>query len=1770
MEKTQSFRSPGKSDVEIPCDHVGGQYVVHWADIEQVFPGIKHVQNGSIVVNRMKDSEKNRIVPHCIKHHPGVILDVVLSTSMSDSRGIDSTVAPTGYGVVKGLQATQLVSTPNSDDGNGGISTSILLPSNIEDEYRDTLSCMQTMTAVQGATLAERLLNSTAYGIQAQSPTSSTHDSILQSIKENRMDHLGRQLVTYMQELKEKVDENNKFAAMITNLVFENNELQTCLIKSQEAFNATQDEMKELQMQALDRLALIQNSVRALSTQNYELHEYPIPRLFIVLPQDDSNKLRLYFLCECGEHTRSTNSKIPHHIHLAKHEGYEIAHPKEFFLRYGSYILTILRMLKFGISVAGIAFPAVSLLVRDDTIDRATSGLKMLIGNIQSGMNDAIRFIEKVSMDDANGIGGPLEQLGNSNGLDGADLRQLEMFLKNKDENKVLGNLYRIVTGEGHVKWVCIDHYRENYQEQAAKAFRDTVETLGGSFDENNGLAKVILRSRVQAEQFYLGLEKAKAVYELRVELFWGWNVTRDDFKRLRNALVKTNDLIKRSGLTSRKYDFPNLRYLDLSLIRLKDDILGLKYLVAKAPNLSGLTIRDDHGYFLQVYYTIAEHQEYPITFTDQSLCIPPPMKDSEHPMASHQYMEHLVKVSGGFDTLDLDGHKLDDTVMDALVKATKNGPGFQELKVRSAGRLSESFIKNVSRIIARPELRTLDICTREDEGRVHILESIQWEHLRELAIRMKGGSLWTRVIRALIDGVKRTSGKVRLDEFRLGPDSHFSDPLPMAQDGLLPDFFSLGPLKEFTLEVLMTPRQVLSLFKSVNFSRLQGFRLWAKGFEPADVDAILDGISQATELRYFTAQVPTDLGIYASACQNGGQLAAPTKHDLVRRLHADRRSRQFETLDPTQSLNLGHIHPKPTMVTTTQSFRLLGKPDLKDIVCDQIDGENVIFWEDIEQVFPGVRYTANGNTVISMMRDSNRKRVSPPCIKHHPGTVLDVVISPTAGDGPPEPTIEKHPSGSTIDLEQEVMQRLTSALSPEIQGQLESISDGYNLITQAINDGKVDLPDLVTKFLRELKPEIARTISDRVIELQEETKRIHIRPNQQQTPLQAHIETLLMRTYELHQQSIPRLFVVLPQNSSSWNFEDFFSNKFQLFFLCECGDHTESTNSKTSHHTHIAMHDGCEIVRPEVFFRRYGSYVLATLKILKARVSEAGVIVPTLSYLAHAGAGDTLPIRPELLGRMERIMDQIICHIEKPCLEESKASKNNEAVADIDLSGLELLLTDNRSTTLGNLYRTVNAKGHVKWICIDHYREMYQENARTAFLDTVRSLGGSFDEYLGHVKVTLCSRDQADQFHLALEEAKAVYDLDVTLARDSTHSDLKRLRDAVVKSDVGMLTLNLDHRNALDSDSSNHTVLYDPIFDTMRHSSIKSVTLLGLPEDFIKKSKLLSRNEDFPNLKRLDLDLTKLGSDIPGLRNLVVRAPNLVHLTLRCGFVSFLSAYNAIAEYQTYPITFRDQRLCILPPTNNLQPTTDIKDTGDLLKILGGRIETVLLRKEELTEATLADFVDATENGSRLKELTLWDTDRNLGEQCIKHLKTIVARSELPTFEIYLGKEEARISILESVQWEHIRDLKIRMDEESLRMGPLKAVVDGIAKISGRVELEHFDLCYYEPCRPLPIAQERLLQSLVASTSLKHLRLHLLMTSNQVCSLLKSSDLSQLEHFSLIYRGYEWEESDVNAILNMFQNTVRLQTITLAGANITEEQIQWMKQRGITLSNGK
>ncbi|KAF9901733.1 hypothetical protein EC991_005742, partial [Linnemannia zychae] len=281
MEETQSFRLIGREEiVKISVSNVGGQNVVYWDDIQEVFPGVQHVQNGDVAVNKLKDSEGIRIVPHRIKHFPGLVLDVILTSATNH------------------IHDESLITNP-----------SVTFPATLSE-------------AVSGLAITEPFADlSSAEPRQATIARESTahiHNqlsSIMATIEQSR--HSGKPLTS---EALSSLIASKLTPQLTTKSGFE----RTVIHKLDGLFNqgaTTQQlarEIIELQKQMNDRLILIQSKTEAILTQQLELTEYPIPRLFIVLPEervkyDPGNwfrtKFRLHFICECGKHTESNNSK---------------------------------------------------------------------------------------------------------------------------------------------------------------------------------------------------------------------------------------------------------------------------------------------------------------------------------------------------------------------------------------------------------------------------------------------------------------------------------------------------------------------------------------------------------------------------------------------------------------------------------------------------------------------------------------------------------------------------------------------------------------------------------------------------------------------------------------------------------------------------------------------------------------------------------------------------------------------------------------------------------------------------------------------------------------------------------------------------------------------------------------------------------------------------------------------------------------------------------------------------------------------------------------------------------------------------------------------------------------------------------------------------------------------------------------------------------------------------------------------------------------------
>ncbi|KAF9109317.1 NACHT, LRR and PYD domains-containing protein 14 [Mortierella sp. AM989] len=343
---------------------------------------------------------------------------------------------------------------------------------------------------------------------------------------------------------------------------------------------ATQKNIVESQDKIMEKMDTILANTEALLTQTFELHEYTLPRLFIVLPEVayhglnpalilsryTSVKFRLYFLCECGTHTSPTGPHRLNHIHIARHEGYEIKRPTEFFCKYGPHVLRLLRVLKFGLTLASGVIPALSTIndmdlpahITKDLGLRVTSCIQYLSAHQQSldynvpdmgtGGDNAITLSRPQSTmtDDVEPKSRPLSDIVQ---IEGADLRRLDSFLQKKDQDRALGNLFRTVDEHGHVKWICLDHYRSTYHLRQDREFENEILLNHGQYDKRLGIVTVVLPSSEAISAFLTSMTRAGAFNELDIHLR---NYSYHDLKILGDSLSKTN--VSKLTLTGHQY----------------------------------------------------------------------------------------------------------------------------------------------------------------------------------------------------------------------------------------------------------------------------------------------------------------------------------------------------------------------------------------------------------------------------------------------------------------------------------------------------------------------------------------------------------------------------------------------------------------------------------------------------------------------------------------------------------------------------------------------------------------------------------------------------------------------------------------------------------------------------------------------------------------------------------------------------------------------------------------------------------------------------------------------------------------------------------------------------------------------------------------------------------------------------------------------------------------------------------------------------------------
>ncbi|KAF9205747.1 hypothetical protein BGZ59_000293 [Podila verticillata] len=541
-----------------------GRYYSQLNDIQDAFPGAARFRVEGKGILFLENDHGQRYSPNRIAFYPGKVVEVVLAgqISHSSSESITSSQNSTLTSTTANIPSSELskmpVSPPTSPDSDSGKTLIAGTP---------PYSPLVTLVARRH----------TSYDTTTSSSTSFTSVSRLSTIE------LAQQIALIQHQLDSQ-------RAVQESLHAEQMAEFTHLVQLHAEAKQRDEEMHRLVQQANDRLVLVHKKVEAILVQNYELHEYPIPRLFVILPDMESSqwmdrdgvgggggggggmatlkkwiprltdKFRLYFLCECGEHAKADStttmpedaSSISHNnTHLANHEGYEISRPSDFMDRYGPYVLGMLQVLRTCLTAAALVSPAVAHLPLMDGLDKVASNVCRSVEDTVKAVEFSICFLEtKLATDlDSNSTGGPQSSSSFASldstsfrdlkALEGSDLRRLGSFLRNKDEDKVLGNLYRITTPEGHVKWVCLEHYRASYREASMRAFLQVVEQARGTFEPQLRKVTLTLPSFTIAQDFFQRLETAPAVNEMDVT--FGWGFTGSELKRLVQGVRQSN-----------------------------------------------------------------------------------------------------------------------------------------------------------------------------------------------------------------------------------------------------------------------------------------------------------------------------------------------------------------------------------------------------------------------------------------------------------------------------------------------------------------------------------------------------------------------------------------------------------------------------------------------------------------------------------------------------------------------------------------------------------------------------------------------------------------------------------------------------------------------------------------------------------------------------------------------------------------------------------------------------------------------------------------------------------------------------------------------------------------------------------------------------------------------------------------------------------------------------------------------------------------------------
>ncbi|KAF9366562.1 hypothetical protein BGX34_001107 [Mortierella sp. NVP85] len=314
---------------------------------------------------------------------------------------------------------------------------------------------------------------------------------------------LAQRLIMYSQESVEPTqaqsnvqpvdgasDETHKGMACGTNHNEQLSLLQQQIEKALQESRLTREQMNQWQEQMNEHLQTMQQtSQQRMDDLLHKMQQLNQQREQATsfdgeLEVSRSSRFRLYYLCECGDHTTAKGSQETHEVHIAEHPGYDLEDQDGFFEKYGPYLLVMMYMVKYGAAASGRIVPPLS----DLKLSKGT----LTNHELDHLVNGTITYLESALCVSNTG------HIPHSR----VDLAQLRSYLRINEDGNAFGDLSQTTSQQRHRVWVCSKHLHE-CRKSTIHQLKEIIASTDGECFEEQGRITIKITSDTLTKQFF-------------------------------------------------------------------------------------------------------------------------------------------------------------------------------------------------------------------------------------------------------------------------------------------------------------------------------------------------------------------------------------------------------------------------------------------------------------------------------------------------------------------------------------------------------------------------------------------------------------------------------------------------------------------------------------------------------------------------------------------------------------------------------------------------------------------------------------------------------------------------------------------------------------------------------------------------------------------------------------------------------------------------------------------------------------------------------------------------------------------------------------------------------------------------------------------------------------------------------------------------------------------------------------------------------------------